>query len=315
MKTHLRAGLWIVTIAVGALAGPLPREYVAADAKWLLHLDIQNLLTTQVGDFLAREVLDRKFEKPTADLKSQINFDFSWRRITGVTAYGTDFQAAERAKGVLLLTTDLDVAQALEAVTEKLNAASPGGAGPVERVEAGATPVYAFNEDVYVAVVPGKPVVVGKSKRMVMRARDVLTGAAANLNGVAGFADYPPPPANFFFFSAAEGFNEAAPIPPQANVLKMADSLRLIAGESGDQVCLNLALKAKSAEVSQQIQQVIQGMIALVALSQTENQDLRQLAQSVKVAVADRLVTVDVLFPVGKTIEKIQENERKRAGH
>jgi hypothetical protein len=70
-------------------------------------------------------------------------------------------------------------------------------------------------------------------------------------------------------------------------------------------------LKAKTSEVMSQMQQVIQGTVALASLSQPENPDLIQLAQSVKVSGDDKLVTVGVEFPVEKAIRLLGEKKAK----
>ena len=77
---------------------------------------------------------------------------------------------------------------------------------------------------------------------------------------------------------------------------------------------LILALKAKSSEVMTQMQQVIQGTVALASLSQAENPDLMQLAQSVKVSGDDKMVTVGVEFPVEKAIRLLGEQKAKSRG-
>ncbi len=310
-KPFIRALIAGLAFSASTVAGSLHKEAVSADAKWLIHLDVDAFRMTQLGMFVGKQILDPKLAKPKADLKEQANFDFDWRRITSLTAYGTEFQP--QPKGVLLLTTDMNVQAALDAVLAKQ--ALGGAEGPIKRLESAPLPLYALNNDLFMALQPGKPVVISKSREEALKARAVLAGQSPNLLASRAFTEFPPPPKAFFFLTAAEGFNEVAPIPASARVLKMADSLRLVLGESGDQVFVNLALKAKTPEVSQQIQQVIQGMLALLALSQVDNPDLNQFAQSTKVTVSDKMVTVDLHFPVAKTVKKIEEDERIKGSH
>ncbi len=94
-------------------------------------------------------------------------------------------------------------------------------------------------------------------------------------------------------------------------MLKMADSLRLMLGEADSKLFANLALRAKDAQVGQQIQQVAQGLIALVTLSKSDNADLQQLAQALKVSQKDRLVVVELALPVDKITQKIAEKAKE----
>ena len=153
--------------------------------------------------------------------------------------------------------------------------------------------------------------VLSKSREAVEKAEAVLNGKSANLSTGKAFSGFPETPKAFFFLAIAEGFNEDAPLPPQAKVLKMTEGARLILGENAGSLFLNLALKAKSSEVMTQMQQVIQGTVALASLSQPENPDLMQLAQSVKVSGDDKMVTVGVEFPVEKAIRLLGEKKAK----
>src|SRR5262245_38275713 len=117
----VRTLLLVCWFSVEALAGSLPRAQVAAEAKWLIHLDVDALLETQLGKFIGREWLDPKATKLTADLKQQFDIELDWHQIHSLTAYGVDFKDP-KANGVLLVRSDLDLAGALAAVVEKLGA-------------------------------------------------------------------------------------------------------------------------------------------------------------------------------------------------
>ena len=96
-------------------------------------------------------------------------------------------------------------------------------------------------------------------------------------------------------------------MPPQARILQMADGGRVVLGEKADRLCLDLALKGKSKEVVTQIQQVVQGMIALFSLGQPKNKDLSELMQSTKVSTSENVVSVGVEYPVQKALIKLAE--------
>jgi hypothetical protein len=211
-----------------------------------------------------------------------------------------------------VIKTDLDVTKALDGLIEKFAKEAGEGAGPVKREKRGSATTYSFhNEQGFASVHPGKLVVLSKSREAVEKAEAVLSGKSANLSTGKAFSGFPETPKAFFFLAIAEGFNEDAALPPQAKVLKMTEGARLVLGENAASLFLNLALKAKSSEVMTQMQQVIQGTVALASLSQQENADLMQLAQSVKVSGDDKMVTVGVEFPVEKAIRLLGEKNAK----
>jgi hypothetical protein len=296
--------------ALAAWAGPLQKHHVAAEAKWVLHLDVDAFKATQLGAYIGGE-LDQKLAKPKADLKAQLDFDFDWRRITALTAYGTGFRPDEQGKGILLVYTDMDLQKALEAVIDKQQGGN-AEAGPVKRLEPGPLPLYLINDDLYVAPQPGRPVLVSKFHQEILKARPVFAGQAPTLAASDAFGDLLSAPGALFFLAAAQGFNEVPQMPPKARVLKQAEGLRLIISETAGQLGLNALLKTKTPEVSQQVQQVLQGLIALGTLSQPDNQDLQQLIQATKVAAGDKSVTVNVQLPADKVIAGLQQQAQKK---
>lgn len=74
---------------------------------------------------------------------------------------------------------------------------------------------------------------------------------------------------------------------------------------------MSLALKAKTPEVVTQMQQVIQGLIAMASLGQPEDKDLAKLVQGIKVGATEKVVSVRVEYPVEKVIEKLNEQVQR----
>jgi hypothetical protein len=301
-----------LALTATALAGPLQTAHIAADARWVLHLDVETLLATSVGQTLAREALEPQFAEAATRLKRELNFDFDWRRIRSLTLYGAEYGGPERLRGVMLIDTDLDLAAGFEAALQKQAALGRAEDGDLQRLEDGPQPLYCIKEDLYIALQPGAPVVVGKARRTALKARSVLVGGALNLDTAPGFAAFAAASRDNFLLIAAEGFSDAAPVPPKAWVLKMAEGLRFTLGETAGQVQASLTLNAKSAETAQQMQQVVQGMLALVSLSQIENVDLQRLISGLRVGANDRQLVLNLTLPAAEVAAKIAEEERRK---
>jgi hypothetical protein len=135
----------------------------------------------------------------------------------------------------------------------------------------------------------------------------VLQGKAANLSSAETFEGFPEVSDGFFFVAVAEGFNRLAPIPPQAQVLQMAEGGRIVLGENAEKLFAHVALKTRTQEVSTQLQHVIQGALALISFANSQQEELVQLARSAKVTGGDRLVSVSVEYPVKQLLELVDE--------
>lgn len=300
--------VYLLTLACGltvnsVCAAAVLQKQVSSDAKWLLHVDLQSFRRTQVGEFLTKGLL----EKATGEVKSKIGIDVGEivKRISSVTAYGTDFEKHPETSGVLLVQMDAEAQKILEGFLAAQMLADSNGA--VKKVQQDSSVLYSVRNDFFLAVQANHLVVLGKSRKQIDKATDVLAGKAPDLTASEAFAGFPPAPDAFFFLAIAEGFNENNAILPQAKVLQMAEGGRVVIGEKAEKLFLNLALRTKNSEVGEQIQQVFEGIRAMVTLSQAENQDLQELVRSIKVSNTGKMVTVNAEFPVAPVIKKIAE--------
>ena len=253
-----------------------------------------------MGKFILDELVEPKSAQGKADLKRDLEFDLDWRKIRSITAYGPSFQGKADPNGLLLIRTSMRVQPALElALTKDLPTFR------VRKIESPAGPLYSINEQGFLSIAPGGLAIVGKSSAAVEKGRSVIDGDGANLASGNALAGYPSMSGSFFFLAVAEGFAREAPLPPKAAILKNAQGGRFLVGEIGDDVLLNLSVRAESPETAQQIQQVVQGLIALATLSSDQDRHLATLARKATVTTQENLVTVGAQIPVGDVLEKL----------
>jgi hypothetical protein len=316
MKNVAQILMLILPLGLTSLGGPLQKEQVAADAKWLVHLDVDRLRSTKVGDYIINQVLEPKL----GSLTRQFDFNLDWKKVRALTAYGTSFQSKSSFDGVLLIKTELDLQGVLDNAIEKASRADKHSV-PIEKTQEGDITTYSMKDQMFASFETGKPVIVGKSLDSIQNARGVLSGTSASLASTKTFSEFPQSPNPFFFMGAVDAFNsspETAKEPrdgdefnPKAKILKLADGGRVLLGENSKELFVDLSLKAKSAEVVTQMQQVIQGMIALASLSQSDNQDLQQLAQSAKVSSTGQIVTLKLGYPAEQAVQLLSSNLNK----
>ncbi len=290
----------VFTLTATSRALPLQKALVPDDAKWLLHLDVDNFRDAKVGSL----VMNKMLAAPLAKLKSEMKVDgqLIFQKLHSITVFGTDFKTGPQANGVLLLSGD----EEMQKIVEGFLAAQilQNANGPFKKLQQDPFPLYTLQGQIFLSPRLAGHVVVSKSRQQIEGVRDLLARTTKQeANGA--FSGYAKVANSFFFLAVAEGFNENASLPPQAKILKMADGARIVLGEKGELLFLNLALKAKDTEVIQQIGQVIEGMKAVVALGQSENKELLELVQSIKVSPSDKIVSVNVEYPLAKVMGKL----------
>ena len=293
--------LWgLLTAVLTTRAESIQNSRIPADAKWLVHLDLENLRGTQLGKFALSQL-----DEPLGALKGEFKMDLRpvLQKISSITAYGDDYAKGPQANGVLLIKMDAETRQILEGIIAAQMLAAKDES--IKKVQQGAAVVYSLKDELHLAIEPDHLVIVSKSQKQIEKARSVLADKTATVDRVRAFSSLPSITNSLILLVVAEGFNDAMGLPPQAKIFQMTDAARLAFGERGDQAFVELNLLAKSNELIQQIQQVVQGMVALVSLSQMENPQLLELTRSLKVTAQEKMLLIKLEYPVAKIMNHL----------
>jgi hypothetical protein len=300
--SRLTGSLLLAATAFTTFAGPLDQSKVAADAKWVVHLDFDAFRKSKLGNHFVTKIIEPKLKEN--DLFQKANLSLSLTNISGLTAYGPNYE--KDGDGVLLLSTTADLKKDMDTLVG-MAAVSGNETKDVTMVQQQPFPIYNVKNDFFVAPLSGNTVLLAKSRDQVDRAREIVSGKGENLAKGGAFKDYPEAPSTFFFSAMAQSFNESAHIPPQAQVLRETDGGRFVIGENEKNIFLNVVFKGKDQEATTKIQQVLQGIVALVSMSQ-KNPEITELASSAKIIGEERNVSVTLQFPTAKAIEQVEKN-------
>jgi hypothetical protein len=306
MKIHFSLITLLALAAGTANATPLDRTKVGGEAKWLLHIDLDQGKKTKTGAYLLDQFLVRKGAKAREDLRREIGFDLDWSKVRGITAYGSTFGKQDK-NGLLVIESSLPLEKGFEAAVERKHPSFR-----VEKLGEGQDAVYRINEAAYTALAKGGMLLVSRSKVMLEYGREVILGRRPNLSADDPFKNYPETQPGFFLLALAEGFAEKAPLPAKAAVLKEAKGGRILFGEEGEQARLRVDLRARSADTAKSILQVAQGLVGLAALQAENNADLKPLVQGANVSANDNFVTLAVGVPANELVDRIKEREAKK---
>ena len=299
----------LLTVAIiPGFAGQLDETKVPTDAKWVVHVDFEAFRKSAVGTHFLTKFLEPKINEN--DFFKKANLSINLSNISGLTAYGPNFE--KDGDGVLLLATTADVKKDMDTLVG-MASLSENETKDVTMVQQSPFPLYNVKNDLFVAPLGGNTVLLAKSREQVERAREITTGKGETFAKKNPFKDYPAAPKGYFFAAMAQGFNENANIPPQAQVLRETEGGRFLMGESDKNLFLNLVFKGKDQEATTKIQQVLQGIVALVSMSQQNNPDLIELANSTKISGEGQNVSITLNFPTAKAVQQVDKHVKVKA--
>ncbi|SVE54010.1 uncharacterized protein METZ01_LOCUS506864, partial [marine metagenome] len=230
----------------------LDLRQVSAQANWVVHVDFEGVLKTDVGKFLLAEIKkDPKAQRQLAGIKAAFGVDIEG--LGNFTAYGR----GEKEKGIAIASGGFNPKQleGFVSLNEKIETSTYGG-----------KTIYAENKNAF-AIVDENTVVAGSGNAFVKHGLDVLAGKQPSmktndiLNELAKAIPSPVAVAIADLNSIAE-FNPPKKA-PEAAILKKASSLGLAVGEVDGQVRVAAVLKAADETTAGHLENVLRGGASL----------------------------------------------------
>lgn len=307
LKTQAAYSL-IVALTLSAQAGPLQYAQVPATAKWLVHVDVEQARQTHLGTYLGSNVLGPQLARPLAELKTQFGVELDGRKIVSVTLYGDSLRTEANREAVVVIQSRQDLGAMLDAVIAKIEELTGPGRGPLRKREG----IYSLNRDAFGAV-RGEAFVLSGSASSLNKALAVFDGTEQAMDAAHSLVAFPSAPRSLFFMASAEGFNTSATLPPQARLLRHATAMQVVLGENAGQVVLRLTLRAKDAETTSQLAQLIQGLVAWAVLNAEpfveapNTKGLSRLARTVRVTSQDTFVQASLELSAADLIAELSQ--------
>lgn len=302
-------------LAILPLQAALNPAQIPADAKWVVHADLNTLRTSAVGKEVLTATRQAQLEL-VQQIKVGIDAEKLLMTIGSVTAYGANFSAdPSMIDGTLILAGTADLRKIAEALLLQGTIAAPE---QVKEVKDLPFPAYSISAprdpkgqapqaDVFIAFPPEPIVIVSKSRPQLQRAREVMAGSAPSIAKTpnAPIAKLLKPSEGSFIFAASlvpaeQMFPQDG---PQTRILQMTNSASLAIGETGPRTFAHAELSAASGEMADKLMKILQGMAAMLSLAETNDKYLAEFLSSTAVTRADNVVTLHLSYDSRRLVE------------
>ncbi len=290
---------------------------VGADARWLIHADLNALRTSALGKELVTAV-EKAQSQATGGF---IGLDVSrvLATVGSLTAYGTNLAPkAEAIDGTLILQGTTDLRKITESLLLQGTLAQPQVFAEVTDLP---FPAYSISDpkakgadkettQVVIAFPPEPIVLLSKSRAQLVKARDVFRGNAPSL------AKTPGSPLRKLAASAEGAYLFGASVvpteplfpqnAPQARMLQLANSGSIALGERGPNTFAHAELLASSEQNAEKLMKILQGMTAMLSLTETNDRQLADFLNSTTVAREKNTVTLDLAYSSARLVQMVQ---------
>lgn len=276
----------VMLMATMSHGSALQAERVAASARWLVHVDVEALASSHLGTALMAQI-PAEHTARLDEFKTKFGMD-PLKDISAVTLYG---ESTVHEKAIVLIRGKFN-AEKLAALIK----AHP----PTEQISFGGLTINKWphdGKDGYSCLYGNDTVVMGGDLEQVKAALNVIGGSQPHMVGSSVLGKLIPSTAGVFFFASADGLDAMQGMRPNAAILKNSKNACLVVREQGDELQAQMKLTADGAEATEQIANVIRGMIAFGMLSQEQNPIMAKMAQAAKLSVENDQVSLTLAFP------------------
>jgi len=278
-------------LSAASLAGPLNKAWVAPDAAWVVHVDMDAMRSSTLGAFITEHRKELELEG-LAEFKSETGID-PLADLKGVTVYGSSPTPGD-CVAIVTATSAVDAAMAKLAEKEK----------GLKTITEGSYTLYTWKEhgtERFGYVRPGA----NPDERLVLAAAEKprLLEAIKRLEApgeapTEGALTATPKAGSVLFVSATA--MKGLPDADASMMLQKMRGLRFDCGESAGEVFAELNVTAGSSEDATNLLQAAQGGMAIARMCAGSDPELKELVKAserVKLSSDEKTVRASVKCP------------------
>lgn len=287
--TIAAAGLFSV---VSAMAGPLRPAEVSKDAKWVAHLDVEQLKAGQIGQYLLQQASTEEMNRKAAAFILVCGFD-PRKDISSITAYGNSGQPEQ---GVMILRGVFDqnrlvtLAQANE---------------DYEGITYGNYTIHSWVDKkkccqrMFGVVHGGNALLLSKTQEEIKAALDVLDGRAPGMDAATAQA-LTPKGMSPFFVGKGDSPNSAC---AGCKNLAIGATGEMMLAEQAGFLSVRMKAKAKDEEAASLLFDMINGSIAWLKASAENMPECAEVARAIQLSKDGDSIQANAQIPVGPVMK------------
>lgn len=308
----MRAFFVFLTLILGVLASaggaPLERASVPADAKWVMHVDLDAARAAQVAGKVYEEWLSHGMaHESLTDIRETIGMDIL-EDVRGITFYSTRF---EPYGGAVLIRAKVNRPRLMELL--EANATHQVQRWGKHELHTWVQTVESLESTLAGCFYEPNLVVIGRNAEEVEAALAVLDGKTPSLAGSGSPLDRVGTKGTVLqggVISLSELADEELPF--VSPIIRHAESAAVDIGEDGGEVFLRLRIGTPSVEIAGRLRDVIVGFRGMTGLERHDDQYVLDALDALTVTSERANVAVDWRMPGVRVMQLIEKEWAKQ---
>lgn len=293
MKQIVFMMMGLALFSASGQAAKVEKANVAKGSKFVVHMDFDALLTSQLGSTVIKQARQEEGEERIKALTDVIGFD-PFTALKSATMFGN----GEEENAAILLKHKAETKRVLSFIKLEDNYR------PTEYKDHMIHSVGEVGERGYISFVNKTTAVIAPSRELAQGGIDLVRGkgAAKKLPSQIDEISKKVKAPFLVAYADVDGLEEVIEDP---NVNDMAREVAIVVGEMEENLVLSVQLVAQSVETAEHLHNMFNGLIGFAALGQEENPELKDLIKALKVSRKESTITVDFNMPVDKILEAV----------
>ncbi|HKK32155.1 MAG TPA: hypothetical protein VJ934_01135 [Desulfomicrobiaceae bacterium] len=295
------------TLSPTLSASGVDEQFVPSDVEWFLHIDVDTLRQSQAGSALIRELQAVNPLRNNPEIPIDPTLIINGLR--GLSAFGSipDLASGEIPNdSVLVIEGTEELMQVMRGLIAGIQLEKPEMLATLE-LEGQA--IYQLQgESISGLFLQDSRIVIGQTPGALVSFLEVASGHQDHLILKTRFPSFKVGMESGFFVGAViEGVTGMENLPAQARILQLTQAVSVQLGEWDEYLKLEAGLKTDDPMTARQVKDILQGIIALTAITQTGLPEVSSLIQSARVNLEDTTVALELAYPVASALGWIKQ--------
>ena len=275
------------------LAAPLQKSIVPAEAKWVVHLDMQKYSSSRFhAEFFNQEAM-KNIQKKTQKMTAMFGID-PFKDIESVTLYGL---GVDEEDTVICVSGNFTEDQI---ITQIKNIDTPKETSYLKYT------VYSGGSDEFLTFPKEGLALFGQSEKALKTSLDVITGKIQDISTSPLKSELDKAPSAAFLTAAVENISALTKHKKPVILTKMSGALFTLTEKQEDLV-FNLNVTALSPEDAKNMEQIVQGLIAMAEMQKEDIPADVKLPEDFSIQTKGNTVHMGFTYPIDDIIKLIAE--------
>ena len=287
--------LFALVLPTQVTAASLETSVIPENTQWVLHFDVNAFASTQLSALLMKDDTSQ-FNKASRKISEKFKIDFL-KDIAWITIFG---QGKDKDKAAFCCRGNFNRDYLLSLLDKAITH---------RKIQYGKYNIHTWGSQ-FGAFANDHLILVSKNENMIKNVLDVIDGKKKNLRAGKMMPYLKEIPKNAFFKAIADDVSSIAGNHGKTVILKNTSMVFFIALEKNGNLKLKIKMTTDSADTAKNIEQIVNGLIALAKIQHKEDDSRLALLNAVNISLRGNIVQMELSVPSKEFIDIISHGKR-----